>query len=86
MRYRTLMTFLASVITGVGAAIITTPPPAEAREEGWACGEGELCEEEEDKTCNYGQEDEHGNCDISWPPPCPTCADDCCVTSSNQNK
>jgi hypothetical protein len=77
MMRKTIVTLLAAVVTGTGAAIVMTPVRASAA--GWACGAGGVCTDA-DNSCNYGQKDQWGNCDISWPPPCPTCNDDCCVT------
>ncbi len=82
MRYQLIVTLLAALVAGVGAATLSSPAEAAVmRDTGYECGAGSLCNVVSEKSCRYGQKDQYGNCDISWPPPCPTCNDDCCVTT-----
>lgn len=85
MRYRLVVTLLASLVAGIGAAMLSNRAEATARDEsGYECGAGAICNVVSEKSCRYGQKDQYDNCDISWPPPCPTCNDDCCVTVDPQ--
>lgn len=85
MKWRAFITVAASAITGVGAALLATPQPASAAVEGWWCSFSGSCESHENWSCGYGQWDPvQETCNTGWPPPCPTCADDCCGSSKDQ--
>jgi hypothetical protein len=79
MRLKKIVTLAASIVAGIGAASLSATPAEAVRSSGFACAQGGSCGLGT-QMCAYGQKDQWGNCNISWPPPCETCADDCCVT------
>jgi hypothetical protein len=71
---------VSAIVTGMGSAMLLNPAPAPARQVGgYWCSQAGLCTQQNNFECAYGQWDaQNERCDISWPPPCPECVDNCC--------
>lgn len=80
MRVKSIVVLLVASLAGAAAAASARPAAPAVMQNEAACGEGGICQPAE-KRCSYGQYDAWGNCVITWPPPCPSCPDNCCVTS-----